>query len=796
MINIRWRKVLRELWINKARTILVVLSVAVGVFAVGTIANSWIVLLNDLNTAYLATNPASAILTVEPFGDEVVSAVEGMREVRQAEGRRSLVVKLHAPDGELINLNLYAVEDFGRIAISRMTPESGAWPPSRRQIVVERSWASRLSGVEPGGTLTVEMPDGREYELIFTGYAHDLHHPNAFVSDTAYGYVNFDTLEWLGESRAFNQLYLTVAEKSLDKDHIGAVATRVKEMLERDGYLISSTQIPTPGEHFVAPIVKAILLVLGVIGLFSLLLSGALVVNTISAVIARQVRQIGVMKAIGGRTPQITGIYLALVAIFGVLSLGVAVPLALLGTRVLTSYVAGISNFDVLTTGLPPIVVVLETVVGLLVPLGAALIPISFGTRVTVREAINDYGIGTGSGDGNLIDRLVGGVRGVPGIYALTLRNTFRRKARLALTLLTLTLSGAIFVAVLSVRVSLFATLEEALGYARYDVSVTLAQPYRARLVEREALRVPGVDQVEGWLSSTAIRVRPDGSESSNYLLTGVPPETEFLSPTLIAGRWLRPADGNAVVVSVDFSKDEPDVRVGDTITLTVDGKDVDWTVVGVVTTQFSVPPNIYTTYESLGRELNQPGSTNRAVIRTAQDDADFQAQAAQALEERFKRAGLLVGATGTSSEFAASFEARFNILTVFMLFMAFLLATVGGLGLAGTMGLNVLERVREIGVMRAIGASDGAVQRIVLAEGIFIGLLSWALAAVFALPLSKALSDGVGIAFGNEPLAFSFSLSGAVLWLGFALLIALVSSYLPARRASRLSVREVLTYE
>jgi putative ABC transport system permease protein len=117
-------------------------------------------------------------------------------------------------------------------------------------------------------------------------------------------------------------------------------------------------------------------------------------------------------------------------------------------------------------------------------------------------------------------------------------------------------------------------------------------------------------------------------------------------------------------------------------------------------------------------------------------------------------------------------------------------------MGLAGTMSLNVLERVREIGVLRAIGASDGAVRRIVMAEGIAIGIMSAVLALVVTLPLSKLLSDGVGIAFGGEPLTFHFSLAGLLLWLALALLIAGVSSYLPARRAVGLPVREVLNYD
>jgi putative ABC transport system permease protein len=127
---------------------------------------------------------------------------------------------------------------------------------------------------------------------------------------------------------------------------------------------------------------------------------------------------------------------------------------------------------------------------------------------------------------------------------------------------------------------------------------------------------------------------------------------------------------------------------------------------------------------------------------------------------------------------------------------MAVLLAVVGGLGLAGTMSINVLERTREIGVMRAVGASDRAVIKIVLTEGVLIGVISWALAAVLAVPLSLGLSHATGMAFLRTPLQYTFSFGGVLIWLGLVIALATAASVLPAWNASRLTVRDVLAYE
>jgi putative ABC transport system permease protein len=130
------------------------------------------------------------------------------------------------------------------------------------------------------------------------------------------------------------------------------------------------------------------------------------------------------------------------------------------------------------------------------------------------------------------------------------------------------------------------------------------------------------------------------------------------------------------------------------------------------------------------------------------------------------------------------------------LMIMAVLLALVGGLGLAGTMSINVLERTKEIGVMRAIGAHNAAVQGIVLIEGVAIGVMSWALAALLSLPLSAVLSHALGMALVRTPLSYTFSFGGVLAWLWLVIVIAGLASALPAWSASRLPVREALAYE
>ena len=221
--------------------------------------------------------------------------------------------------------------------------------------------------------------------------------------------------------------------------------------------------------------VDAVLIVLGVIGGLSLGLSGFLIVNVVNAILARQIRQIGVMKAVGATLTHIIRVYLAMTLIYGVLALLLAVPSGILGAHVVGGWL--LRMFNVASTGLQvePLAVLIQTTVGLLAPPTAALTPVLKAAHTTVREAISDYGLDGGFG-GSRVDRAAARMRGLPRSVALSLRNVFRRKGRLALTLLMLTFSGVLFITVMSTRAALertFHVIFELDG----DVAISLDRP-------------------------------------------------------------------------------------------------------------------------------------------------------------------------------------------------------------------------------------------------------------------------------------------------------------------------------
>jgi putative ABC transport system permease protein len=129
-------------------------------------------------------------------------------------------------------------------------------------------------------------------------------------------------------------------------------------------------------------------------------------------------------------------------------------------------------------------------------------------------------------------------------------------------------------------------------------------------------------------------------------------------------------------------------------------------------------------------------------------------------------------------------------------LIMAVLTALVGSIGLTGTMSINVLERTREIGVMRTIGAVDSVIMQSVIVEGLVIGLITWVLAIGLSFPISSLLLKIVGQAMMGSVLRLSFTPLGILIWLGVVIVLSVIASIMPARSAARLTINEVLAYE
>jgi putative ABC transport system permease protein len=500
-------------------------------------------------------------------------------------------------------------------------------------------------------------------------------------------------------------------------------------------------------------------------------------------------------------------IYLALAGAFGVLALVLSVPLGLLLSAAMIWLLANFLDIDLTSFAIPAWVFLVQALLAVAVPLLAALIPVIGAMRITVNDALSDYGLGVKAKQPRTwVDRLIQSpalIGRLPRPVMLSLRNTFRRRLRLVLTLGALTASGMLLTGVINARSTALGMFDSFVRMFGFDVQIALDEPQHLSRLQREAMRVPGVEKVEGWGFASGTLIRPEealadgmlGSEEGpRVTLFGPPCDSAFIDPDMVEGRWLAPGDQDVAVVGYLLLDNEPYIEVGSEIEVDFEDMTRRLEVVGIVHSSSST--YIYAPFDYVTRLGDAPRQSSVALLQTNSRRVKEQERIARAVEEHFQQVGIGVSQAVTTDALIGMVIRIMDFFIYFLLLMAVLMGAVGGLGLASTMSLNVLERTREIGVMRAIGASNRALRGVFLTEGVLIALMSYAISSLLSIPISFVGAHYVGIALINQPLVATIDPVGYLIWLVCALLIAVAASLLPANRAAAVSVRRSLAYE
>jgi putative ABC transport system permease protein len=809
-------KLFRDIQTTWERMVMMVIAISASLIVFSGMWYARTLVLSNTNSGYLSTNPASARITLEPAvmsdqTDEFIAAAKAEPGVIDASMRQVTNVKLQKESGGLKSLQLFvaAANDPMRIAAFK-TEQGTGWPPPPDGILIERSTLASLN-LQVGDQVDVIGFDSRPIQLTVTGSVHD--QSLALAGQTAgVGYIQSNTLPLLGRPPALDQLVITVADgpglevPSRDRETIVRTALSLVDRLKATpGIAIKQVAVPTPYEHPHQTISYSVLSALSAFGLLSLILSSILIATMFNGLLTQQIPQIGMMKAIGARSSRILQLYMILVLLVSVLATVLAfVPGLVLGRTLAQMVLSSALNIDVASLSIPWWILGTVLLAGVIVPLLIALPPLLRASRRTVREALDERGVA--EQPGRITTGLfswLGRLDRIDRTLLVAFRNLFRRQARLLLSVGLLATGGAIFVSGLNVMAGFQALPYRIYNEQRWDVEIRLGEPASSSELTAIVEQVSGVSRVETWnIISTSIqnvreinvtRTYPDQGHGS-LSLSAIPPSTSMIIPPQITeGRWLNLDDTDAVVLPPSLRQTMPEVKVGDTIQLSVEDRPTTWRVIGIAGGMGGSCPCV--TQRGFERASDREDQANVVRIMTNQHDQATRVAIGQAVAQALTEAGMKPQEPRAIDAVVSSTEGHSIILVGVILLIASTIGIVGLIGLGSTMSTSVIERTREFGVMKAIGASGPRIRRLVVFEGIFIAAVSCIVAILPALVLTWAMGAGLGNLFLSTPIPLEVSALGIAIWILVVIFGAALATLAPASQAARLTVREALAY-
>lgn len=782
-MNTRWIKLWRDVCAERGRFFLMLGAVVVALAALGAVLGAYAVLTEAMAANYLGTAPAHA--TLEMRGDVSAEVLELARShplVAQAQARDVIMARAQV-GGEWRPVLLFAQDDGQDVTVSRYVPYEGSSAPANGSVLLEHT-ATSVLGVQVGGRLVIKTQNGTAQALPVSGLVHDPGLAPAWQERTGYVYVNRSTLRALGEDGALHELRVRFRDTPETMASVQAAAESLGKALQQAGYGVLELRVPPPRQHPHQRQMTTVLFLLLAFSVMTLLLAAVLVANTLVALLARQVREIGVMKTLGANTPQLVRMYLLLVAGIGLAALLVALPLGIVGTHGFAVSVARLLNLSLTQTLAPWWVFGLQALAAFAVPMLVAAVPVWSACRVTVREAVDRHGAGG--------ERLRQRISRWPAV----LRNVLRKPARLGLTLGLLACGGAMFMTALNVSASWQATIDKVYQTRHYDVEVRFhnVEP----IAQGERLRqLPGVRQVEAWGYSPAVfaragqidvsRAYPDRGHGA-FAVMAPPPGTRLIDFPLRAGRWLQGDDYDAVVLNHAAMAQQPQLQIGDTVLLSIAGRTQSWRLVGIVE-EIGAAGVAYVNDKAFAQAIGSDAGTRMLRVVTDAATLGERLQHIQQMEAVLLRSGASVETVQPLSELRNAMGDHIVILIRALMALAMVMAAVGGFGLTSTLGISIVERTRELAVMKTLGATRHRLMRLILGEAQIVAMLSVLAAFALSLPLTWLLDVLIGQLGFVAALPYLISPVALLMWLALVLALSALAAWVPARRAAELPI-------
>lgn len=789
-MNMKARKAFGDLKNNLGRTTLVIFALTIGLWGVGSLLVSKTILTRDLNRNFLGTVPPHAALISKDFNRLDLNAFRNRPEIESAEFRDLSLLRIEVHPDEWITLFLFGVEDFDHLSLARFYNQGGSKVPAPGTMLIERD-GLLVSDLNIGSIARVQS-GGKTLKVPVSGISFDPAQAPATQDHFIYAYVDKRTFADINGG-SVNQRLIFRFKNVKSTVEVQAAVDRIAADLKSSGVAVQTVVVPKFNQHPHQWQLNTLLFMVGAIGLLAFVMGAVLVSQLMSAILAGQVRQIGILKAVGASRLKVFQIYLIMLLAFGVVASVVGIPLSVWTGYAFSRFVARILNFDILTTSLPVGIYFALAVAGLLLPVALSLPIVIKALNMSVLEAITDYGIRQDSRTDTKSESMR---LPLPSLLVLAIRNTFRRKARLSITVLTMSLGVAIFSTAFNVRQSIKGLLDNYQDGLRYDVQIALRAPISRDQLVAPFRAIGNVERVEFWSGGRGALQSQIISTSDGIGIVSLPADTSLLKLNIVDGRMFRKSSEPEIVLNQQAWETMRHPKMGESVPLTINGRPLNAKIVGV-SEEFE-KAKIFMDEDAYDALVN-PDHLANDLLLVAKDRGYDQVLALQKEVERTVAASNLdVLYVMTSAERVKIIFDHLKIVLATVLFLAVLVLIVSALGMTSATSINIMERTREIGVMRAVGATPRLIYRLFVAEGMIVGAASILLGLVLAWPMSVAASRLMGnVMLGEEAvLRYAFSVPGFWITLAATFSFGWIASRFPASAAIRVSTRQALMYE
>lgn len=788
-MSIIFKKSVRDIQQRFRSTLLAILALTIGIWGGGSLLVSFYIMSQDLSDNYLQTKPYQLSIQSKDFAKLDLENLRNQPEIAAVEFRDRAILRIEVKPDEWLPLWLYAIEDFNQLSIAKFYPQAGQFPPANGTIAIERN--NLLISQLNVDSVARAQSNGKLIDVKITSIIFDPGQAPSTQDAFIYAYTDEVNYTRLSGKAAHQKLIIRFHNVETQQDVKQAYA-KLAIQLTAQGVKIDASNIPKFDQHPHQFQLNTILMINGTISFLTFIMSMVLISQLMNSIFTQQTRQIGIMKAIGAKRSHIFRIYLTYLLSISAVSIAIGLPLAVLTGKKYSAFIAGILNFDILTTNLPYFIFAIVIILGFILPIIFSFPMLRNAVHISVNRALANYGIETKHINGS--NRKISSIS--MNIHSLARRNLARRKSRMLITMLTMALGVSIFLTGFNIRESLSQFLTNSSNSMQYDLKVVLKNALPPKAASAPFNHVAAIASIEGWLGGVG-RIQTDAIATSNGIgLVAMPYDSALKKHDLLQGTWLTGAKQLEFVINQQAASEFAPIVMGRQYDISIAGQNISATLVGMVR-EFDVA-KIYIDINKY-RQITQMGDEINSLMMVLKDRSyDNVLNVKKQVERVIADQGIEVIYVESQVERAKIIFDHLNIILTALLILSLLVLSVSSMGMGSTMGINVMERTREIGVLRAIGATPKMVTQLFVMEGFMVSALSVLLGILLALPLSTygAKFFGTLILGENTPLDFAFSPMGFAITLIVTLAFGYIASRIPANKAVKITVREAIAYE